>query len=113
MTDATTPNFSWSYPTNGADASTWGSTLNATILAIDSVIATMMPKGGGTFSGSCTFNNGVTFGDSVTFGQNPSKTGGGKYLYYGDSGNSGGAVTVSASGPSGTRANGDIWMQHS
>jgi hypothetical protein len=36
VTDSTTTNYSWSYPTYGADADTWGTTLNTTIIAIDS-----------------------------------------------------------------------------
>lgn len=40
MTDSTTTNYSWSYPTYGADADTWGTTLNTTIIAIDSQMKT-------------------------------------------------------------------------
>lgn len=40
MADAVTPNYSWSYPTNNADADTWGITLNTTIIAIDAQMFT-------------------------------------------------------------------------
>ena len=35
MTDSTTTNYGWSYPTVNADANTWGTTLNNTVIAID------------------------------------------------------------------------------
>ena len=35
MADSTTANYGWAYPTVNADANTWGSTLNAAIIAID------------------------------------------------------------------------------
>lgn len=41
----------------------------------------------------------------------PIKTGGGKFLAYAASTNNGGTVTVSTTTPSGTPADGDIWIQ--
>lgn len=41
MPDSTTPNYGWSYPTVGADSTTWGSTLNTTIIAIDAEVHTV------------------------------------------------------------------------
>jgi len=44
LTDSTTTNYGWSYPTNGADDSTWGNTLNNTIIAIDAQMKTTDTK---------------------------------------------------------------------
>lgn len=41
MVDSTTPNYGWFYPTNNADADTWGLTLNTTIIAIDAQVKTV------------------------------------------------------------------------
>lgn len=38
MTDSTTTNYHWSYPTVGADASTWGTTINNALIAIDAQV---------------------------------------------------------------------------
>ena len=35
MSDSTTANYGWAYPTVNADANTWGTTLNSAIIAID------------------------------------------------------------------------------
>ncbi|MGH6828662.1 MAG: hypothetical protein ACREFW_07105 [Rhizomicrobium sp.] len=40
MADSTTPNYGWSYPTVNADANSWGTTLNATFVAIDGQMKT-------------------------------------------------------------------------
>src|SRR6185503_4924626 len=44
MTDSTTTNYGWSYPTVGADSNTWGATLNSTIIAIDAQMAAVAGK---------------------------------------------------------------------
>lgn len=41
MTDSTTPNYGWSYPTVNGDADTWGTTVNATFIAIDAALFTV------------------------------------------------------------------------
>lgn len=41
MSDATTPNYGWAYPTVNADADTWGTTLNNAIIAIDASLKTV------------------------------------------------------------------------
>lgn len=110
MTDATTPNYGWSFPTNSGDQDTWGLTLNATILAIDAQVAANalaagVPATGGTFTGAVAFNSGVTFST------NPLAALKGGYQFYGDSGFTGGQTTVSTGTPSGTPANGDRWLQ--
>lgn len=40
MSDSTTTNYGWSYPTVNADSDTWGTTVNATIIAIDGQMKT-------------------------------------------------------------------------
>jgi hypothetical protein len=35
MSDSTTTNYGWAYPTVNADANTWGTTLNSALIAID------------------------------------------------------------------------------
>lgn len=110
MTDATTPNYGWSYPTNSADQDSWGLTLNATILAIDAQVAANaaaagVPATGGTFTGPVTFNS------NVAFTTNPVAASKGGYQFYGDTGFPGGQTTVSTATPSGTPSNGDRWLQ--
>ena len=41
MSDSTTTNYGWAYPTVNADANTWGGTLNSAIIAIDAQVHTM------------------------------------------------------------------------
>jgi len=41
VSDATTPNYGWAYPTVNADADTWGTTLNNAIIAIDASLKTV------------------------------------------------------------------------
>ena len=62
MADAVTTNFSWSYPTNGADASTWGTTLNTTVIAIDAQCALFALKASPTFTGTVAGVNGYFTG---------------------------------------------------
>lgn len=38
MSDETTPNYGWPYPTVNADEDSWGTTLNGTITAIDAKV---------------------------------------------------------------------------
>lgn len=45
MPDSTTTNYGWSYPTVGADSSTWGTTLNNTIIAVDAQMFTNSGNG--------------------------------------------------------------------
>jgi microcystin-dependent protein len=52
MADATTTNYGWSYPTVNADAGTWGSTLNTTIIAIDAQMYLMATRASPTFTGT-------------------------------------------------------------
>ena len=40
MSDSTTTNYGWAYPTVNADANTWGTTLNSAIIAIDAQMHT-------------------------------------------------------------------------
>ncbi len=64
MPDATTTYYGWSYPTNGADASSWGTTLNGTIVDIDAALhalaITVVPASGGSYTGAVTFEAGAT-----------------------------------------------------
>ena len=111
MTDATTPNYGWSIPTNGADDDTWGTTLNTTLIAIDAQVAANaaaagVPASGGTFTGAVVFNG------NVTVNSNPTHAMKGGYQFYADTGFVGGETTVSTGAPTGTPANGDRWLQH-
>ena len=60
MADAVTLNYNWSYPTNGADATTWGNTLNTTVIAIDAQVRANVlasaPSASPTFTGTATFS---------------------------------------------------------
>jgi hypothetical protein len=54
----TTTNYGWAYPTVNADADTWGTTINATIQAVDTQVKAVsdvanaaLPKAGGTLTG--------------------------------------------------------------
>lgn len=41
MTDATTPNYGWAYPTVGADEAVWGGVANTLYIAIDASLKTV------------------------------------------------------------------------
>ena len=55
---AVTANYSWAYPTVGADSGVWGGTLNTTIIAIDAQMFLAAPKASPTFTGAV---NGATY----------------------------------------------------
>jgi hypothetical protein len=59
-----------------------------------------------TVSGNWTVSGAWTLSGSITY------TGEGRVPYLKGAGNTGGAITLSTSAPSGTPANGDIWLQH-
>ena len=63
MADAVTTNYSWSYPTNGADATSWGTTLNTTLIAIDAQVRAnvlaSVPSASPTFSGVVTSTGNI------------------------------------------------------
>lgn len=55
--------------------------------------------------------NSLTIG-GTSGGASLSQQGGGAFPYFNSGTNNSGSITVSASGPSGTPGNGDIWIQH-
>jgi len=64
---AATVNFSWTYPTVGADLDTWGGVLNSAFIAIDADVWTVkgtadaaLPKAGGTMTGKITLDGDPT-----------------------------------------------------
>ena len=63
MADAVTLNYNWSYPTNGADATSWGTTLNTTLIAIDAQVRAnvlaSVPSANPTFSGVVTSTGNI------------------------------------------------------
>lgn len=62
MTDATTPNYGWSYPTVNADADTWGTTLNATVVAIDGQVKTNADAAAAAVAGLMPINDATATG---------------------------------------------------
>jgi hypothetical protein len=57
-------------------------------------------------------NANQTVSGTWSFSTMPAKSGGGKFLAYAASGNSGGAVSTSTLDPSGSPAEGDIWLKY-
>lgn len=64
---AATVNYSWTYPTVGADLDTWGGILNqafidadADLKAVDDVAAAALPTAGGTMTGFITLHDDPT-----------------------------------------------------
>jgi hypothetical protein len=94
----TTPNFGWAKPTVGTEDDTWGNTLNQALDAIDDDLkATADAK---NQLGEATFDTSLK------------RTGQGSVLYHGDAGNVSGRITISTTDPTGTPANGDIWLKY-
>lgn len=131
MPDSTTINYSWSYPTVNADADTWGTTLNNTIIAID---AQLFANAGAGLQKSAdlsdlanpgTARTNLGLGSAATSASSAFVAAGAACLAannLADLGNPGTAranlglgtgatvnITVSGSGPSGGN-NGDIWI---
>jgi len=123
MADSVTTNYGWAYPTVGGDSAVWGSTLNTTIIAIDADLKevaqsvpsyTAVQQGGG--AGMAT--TGVQIGANTAGSALLAEVGTTPYgfllhsSFSSGSANQGGAVTISASAPSGTPNDGDLWIEH-
>lgn len=64
-----------------------------------------------TITGAKTFSAAPTFSAGATFTARPRSSGAGGFLSHASSDNTGGSITVSTNDPSGTPADGDIWIK--
>jgi hypothetical protein len=73
--DASTLHYGWFFPTVNADATTWGTTVNTTINAIDAQMFLMAPLASPTFTGTVTLP-AVNISGFATFSANADIDGG-------------------------------------
>lgn len=62
MADSTTPNYGWAYPTVNADADTWGTTLNAALIAADATVKANADTAAAAVAGKMPVNNATATG---------------------------------------------------
>lgn len=133
MTDSTTTNYGWAYPTVNADADTWGTTLNNAIIAIDTAVKaveTAAPKKAsnlGDLANAVTARTNLGLGSAATQATTAFVAAGAALLVannLSDLANTGTArtslglgsmatknITVLSTTPTGSGNTGDLWIQ--
>lgn len=93
-----TANYGWTKPTVGADDDVWGDTLNAALDAADVDLKAVSDAKN-------------TLG-AATFATSLKRASQGSVLWHGDPAKVSGKITVSTADPTGTPAEGDIWIKY-